>query len=105
MSIGNDCLYEYSVDRLFDFLSEGRLPSASEAMLEILDVCRTCDQRECPGIARMMTEDASTPLAYKSIGPVLPYPPDRSLHLVVAPSYKGAPPAEPSEVSVAEVAG
>jgi hypothetical protein len=36
----------------------------------------------------MMTETASTELAYKKIGPVVPYPPDYSLHLMVAPNYR-----------------
>lgn len=87
MSIGNDCVYEFSVDRLYEALSEGFPASASETMLDILDVCRTCDQRECPGIAKMMTETASTELAYRKMGPVVPYPPDRSIHLIVAPNY------------------
>lgn len=105
MSIGNGCLYEFSVDRLYEVLSEGLPASASETMLDILDVCRTCDQRECPGIAKMMTETASTELAYKNIGPVVPYPPDYSPHLVVAPHYTPAQAANGfPEATVAEVA-
>jgi hypothetical protein len=106
MSIGNGCLYEFSVDRLYEVLSEGLPASASETMLDILDVCRTFDQRECPGIAKMMTETASTELAYKKIGPVVHYPPDYSLHLMVAPNYRRHPINESSpEAVAADVAG
>lgn len=83
MSAGADCLFEYSIDRLYEALNEAdRCRGAVAMALEVFDVCGNCPNQDCPGMGRMMTDRLDEPPQYTKIGPVAAFPSDRSPFLV-----------------------